>query len=201
MTWLDSTVEISFPILVSALTTVLIVALAAGILWACLRYVPMFVARYKPILNGVGLSLLRALIVVGELVVMARVVGLGAATALAALLALYWFSRILREIYLLINNQLSFTPVSGALVPAMVSTEQKQAPLRSAPPARPATTTATLARPIAPPAVSGTAKPATKQLPILARNLGTTPAARPLPQQPLTKRSKLGKLTVRAFLK
>ena len=188
MTWLDTTVEISFPVLVSALTTVLIVALAAGILWACLRYVPMFVARYVPILNGIGLSLLRLLIVVGGLVAMARAVGLGAATALAALLALYWFSRILREIYLLINNQISFTPVSGALVPAVVSSAPKQAPLRSAPPLYPATTTpTTTARvdlPVAAPLARGTARLATRQLPILARHMSPIPPARPLPQQP-----------------
>lgn len=203
MTWLDSTVEISFPVLVSALTTVLVVLLAAGVLWVILHYIPMLVARYVPILNGIGLSLLRPLIVVGELVLMARFMGLAAATALAALLALYSFSKTLREIYLIINNRVSFTPVSGAIVSAVASSEQKQVPLWSAPLARPATTTATttLTVPVAPPSASGTVSVATKQLPILAPNLGIIRAERPLPQYPLTKRAKLGKLTVRALLK
>lgn len=203
MTWLDTTVEISFPVLVSALTSVLVVLLAAGVLWIILHYTPMLVARYVPILNGIGLSLLRPLIVVGELVLIARFMGLAAATALAALLALYSFSKTLREIYLIINNQISFTPVSGAILSAVAASEQKQAPLWSAPPARRATTTTTtsLAVPLADGGATRTARLETRQLPILTPKLGIMRAERPLPQYRLKKRAKLGKLTVRAFLK
>lgn len=101
MEWLDTILSGQFSTPLDTLTTSLIVAVAAGLIWGASRYVSQFITHYFPTWSGIGEVLFQGLIFAGGFSLVSQLVGFGAATILLVITAIIWCGTVVRETYLL----------------------------------------------------------------------------------------------------
>lgn len=99
------------PILLDIFLTILIAAIAAGLLWLVARYLPPLITRYAPDLTDISVRLLRGLIFVSGLISVGRFVNFGAVTVLVTIAGVYWCIVIFRETYRLTINEIQLDPI------------------------------------------------------------------------------------------
>lgn len=119
MEWLDIILNGQFPTSLDTLTTILVVAVAAGLIWAASRYASQFIAHYLPTWSGIGEVVFQVFIFSGGFSLVSQFGGFGAATILLVITAIFWCITVVRETYLFtVDNTSEEVAVSKAERPS-----------------------------------------------------------------------------------